>query len=886
MNVVADTPVCSVCSRSTMEQFSRSQRKRWTQKRSAVCLRCQTNGPGQASTATAANETFVQNRMCLVLPQPYASLVVLGLYRCIPVRTVALKGYAGTLWIASHPKHARVDVTSEVSKIARFCQDLGETCDVVIPTRANLPLSCLVGSVEVQAGSMLSFQKMQRYSLMPYENSLPFAVPVHKPRKLIVPLPLDLSGAKKSVIVLKKANFESATLQSPCVSPPTVPSLQLRDDESGAGSNDEACRRGRAGALETRHSVYHARAPKPVDHTPHKLGPDHVILVWFRQDLRIRDNPALVAAAKTGARVVFVYIHPRDREEGGWPLGRAARVWLGHALRDLSSSLLEHYGSPLLLANAEHVDGGTEDVLRSIIAFFRASAVYFNRVYEPWKCAEDIRIQKSLSECGIYTRSFQAVVMYEPWEARCEENDSAMRLGFGSVGFFLRACEGVKVDTIPLKPPAGLRGYRFSEADIAAERPFHFDVEDLHLYQLPRRHAAHEDQAFGRQGCTFCLVKYGLFADTLCPHTRAGTVDWTVHMTEFWDMTEDGAFRAMNHFLEHGIQEFETRDKHRGDKVGTSMLSPYIRFGQLSARQVLFEVKCKHGASASRSYLRKFAWRDLSYWFLWRFPSVCDISFRPHYEHQSWTSDRTLLQKWQRGQTGFPLVDAAMRQLWCVGYMPNYLRHVVAGFLIEYLNIDWKQGFAWFHDTLVDADLAIQAFMWQNGGGCGTDSWNFVMHPVNAAKAADPDGEYVRKWVPELQALPSGLIHCPWEADLGTLCVANVRLGGTYYRRIVKDLEKAHEKNFRAVMKIREGIGKDCILPSGHEAIRLDNGRTAVCITRVDYREKKLCTFQTPEEKWDKRKRLAHGDTRGHAMKQEMLNYQRRQAESKFHVVA
>jgi len=158
-----------------------------------------------------------------------------------------------------------------------------------------------------------------------------------------------------------------------------------------------------------------------------------------------------------------------------------------------------------------------------------------------------------------------------------------------------------------------------------------------------------------------------------------------------------------------------------------------------------------------------------------------------------------------------------------------------------------------------DADLAIQAFMWQNGGGCGTDSWNFVMHPVNAAKAVDPYGDYVRKYVPELRHLPTGLIHAPWESDLGTLCAANIRLGGTYCKRYIQDLVKAHRKNFQAVMKLRRS-GQIKILKSGHEAVQLENGRFAVCITREDYRVGEITTYQTAEEKWDKKRRLKKGD--------------------------
>ena len=215
------------------------------------------------------------------------------------------------------------------------------------------------------------------------------------------------------------------------------------------------------------------------------------------------------------------------------------------------------------------------------------------------------------------------------------------------------------------------------------------------------------------------------------------------------------------------------------------------------------------------------------------------------------------LRAWQFGQTGYPLVDAGMRELWATGYVPNYVRHVVAGFLIEYLNVDWRHGQLWFHDTLVDADVAIQGFMWQNGGHSGMDQWNFVMHPVYAAKSADPDGEYVRRWCPELSGLPREYVHCPWEAPATTLAAANVALGRHYPKRIVLDLEDARRKSLKAVVDVRRAH-PEYVLPDGNEALPLpEPGRTARCITRVDYRmmSEEVVTRQTAAAPWDASRR-------------------------------
>jgi hypothetical protein len=216
------------------------------------------------------------------------------------------------------------------------------------------------------------------------------------------------------------------------------------------------------------------------------------------------------------------------------------------------------------------------------------------------------------------------------------------------------------------------------------------------------------------------------------------------------------------------------------------------------------------------------------------------------------------LRAWQRGETGYPLVDAAMRELWSTGYIPNYMRHVVAGFLIEFLSIDWRHGELWFHDTLVDADVAIQAFMWQNGGHSGMDQWNFVMHPVFAAKSADPEGDYVRRWCPELASLPREFIHCPWEAPATMLARAGVAFGRDYPRRIITNLDEARRTSLRAVLDVRRGPGAKYILPDGNESLPLpEPGRTARCITRVDYRamSEEPLTKQTAAAPWDASRR-------------------------------
>ena len=381
--------------------------------------------------------------------------------------------------------------------------------------------------------------------------------------------------------------------------------------------------------------------------------------------------------------------------------------------------------------------------------------------------------------------------------------------------------------------------------------------------------------------------------------TGGKVIDWAGGIRRFWAAGERGAHEALEGFLADALRRFEGRERHRADMRNTAVISPYLRFGELSARTVLHRVTEALGRRAPPTFLRRLAWRDLAYWALWRFPHLPDRSFRPHYDAQWWDADLDgrLLEAWCGARTGYPLVDAAMTQLWCVGWMPNYMRHVVAGFLVEYLNLDWRKGERWFAETLVDADTAINAYMWQNGGHSGMDQWNvraarprapacthsasdgqmcrslvrtqFVMHPVYAAKTCDPEGEYVRTWLPQLARLPVEFIHCPWEAPFGLRASCKVVLGGergTYPARVITDLEAARRRSHDAVMTVRKSDdGAKHVLPNGHEWLELDNGQRAVLITRIDYREGKIATRQTAEAKWDVRRR-EKGDLLSRAM--------------------
>lgn len=648
------------------------------------------------------------------------------------------------------------------------------------------------------------------------------------------------------------------------------------------------------------------------------------IIVWFRQDLRATDNPALHAAASSGAPVVPVFVWAPE-EDGAWPMGGASRVWLHHALACLSDRLRERYGVELTLRVSDPRNGGSAGALLGVARECGASRVYCNRVYEPWKMARDADVESRAEAAGVRYRSFNASLLYEPWDANPDADDDACRRsGYGSVRFFLRACEPLGEPPVPLPAPRVIR------APPVSRRPASVPLAALGLATPPTK--------------------------------KGRPVDWSAGIRRAWRFGERGASAALEAFLDDGLARFDRKrptaswltdassnpgggddapkaaaERHRADDArATARISPYMRHGELSPREVYHSAKArgerasgdgagdgtgdgtfarsrlasrKSAERSARAFLRRLAWRDLAYWSLWRFPRLPDEPLRPQYAHQWWAlpwdpvtrgdsvaaaiavtrrrwdarvpaADDARLRAWQRGETGYPLVDAAMRELWITGYIPNYMRHVVAGFLIEFLGVDWRHGQLWFHDTLADADVAIQAFMWQNGGHSGMDQWNFVMHPVYAAKTADPEGDYVRRWLPELAGLPREYVHCPWEAPATALARANVSLGRTYPRRVVVDLDAAQKRSLDAVLDVRRGVGARYVLPDGNEWLPLpEPGRSARCITRVDYRAMtgEVMTRQTAAAPWDKSRR-ARRDPMSRALDEAAAESERRAA--------
>ncbi len=459
------------------------------------------------------------------------------------------------------------------------------------------------------------------------------------------------------------------------------------------------------------------------------------IILWFRNDLRLADNRALIAAAALGRPIVPVFVLDDDAP-GKWKRGGASRWWLHGSLESLGKSL-EKTGCRLILQR-----GDTRDILPKLAKETGADLVYASRAYEPWASKLEADLNERLAKAGIELKRTSGALLFEPERLRTKAGDP-----FKVYTPFWRALREAGEPQQP-KP-------------------------------APKKFAAPES-----------WPKSDKLADwKLLP----AKPDWAGGMREAWDPGEAGAQKRLQVFLDTALKTYaDNRD--RPDLPNTSRLSPHLHFGEISPAQ------CWHAASAHAAanpgserglevFLKEVVWREFSYHLLVHWPSLPDYPFRPEFARFPWNADKNgkLLEAWQKGRTGYPLVDAGLRELWTTGWMHNRVRMVVASFLVKHLRLHWAEGEAWFWDTLVDADLASNAASWQWVAGSGADAAPYfrIFNPIKQGTTFDPGGKYVRKWVPELAKLSDDCIHAPWEAPPAILAAAGVTLGKTYPHPIV-----------------------------------------------------------------------------------------------------
>ena len=469
-----------------------------------------------------------------------------------------------------------------------------------------------------------------------------------------------------------------------------------------------------------------------------------IAIHWFRQDLRITDNPSLETAAEFDA-VLPIYILD-DENSQEFKMGSASRWWLHNSLQSLNESLdgkLSIYSQ------------NPEIVIQELLKKYEVKAVFWNRCYEPWRIDRDIDIKAYLDDKNIENKSFNSHLLWEPWEI--SKDDGTPYRVF--TPYYKKGCLNAEEPRLPSK--------------------------NLNI-----------DTIFYDQDCEQI--------DTLdlLPH-----INWYSQIQEAWKPGEEGAQKRLDQFLEEGLLDYK-EGRNFPFKENVSRLSPHLHFGEISPNEVWYQAKTKESVSGIQKSLEHFlselGWREFSYYLLYHFPSLPKQNFQAKFNKFPWIKNESFLESWQKGETGYPIVDAGMRELWQTGYMHNRLRMVVGSFLVKNLLIDWREGEDWFWDCLVDADLASNSAGWQWVAGSGADAAPYfrIFNPVTQGLKFDPEGEYTKKYVPELKLLPNKFLFSPWEAPKEILEKAGIELGKDYPEPIV-DLKFSRELALEAFGKTK-----------------------------------------------------------------------------------
>ncbi|PZQ43650.1 MAG: deoxyribodipyrimidine photolyase, partial [Micavibrio aeruginosavorus] len=452
----------------------------------------------------------------------------------------------------------------------------------------------------------------------------------------------------------------------------------------------------------------------------------HTAILWFRRDLRLADNPALHAAIKSGAKILPVYVLD-DENAAEWKMGGASRWWLHHSLKSLNETL---DGKLVLLKGDAFVQ------IPALAQEINADSVYWNRCYEPWRIKRDKLIKETLKDLDINAESFNGSLLWEPWDVL--KSDGTPYKVF--TPYYRRGCLSKDEPRAPLPKPKliDLTSYKGET------------LESLKL--LPRK-----------------------------PEPR-----WDKKMEQYWEIGESGAAKALKHFITHGLADYK-QGRNFMAKDNVSRLSPRLHFGEISPNQAWHAAKAQGEDANIDCFCSELGWREFSHHLLYHFPTIPKKPLQERFASFPWAYNKKHLEAWKTGQTGYPIVDAAMRELWETGYMHNRARMIVGSFLVKHLLLNWHAGEDWFWDCLVDADLANNSASWQWIAGCGADAAPYfrIFNPVMQGEKFDGTGEYVRRYVPELSKMPDKYLHKPWEAPDNVLEYAGVKLGKTYPNPIV-----------------------------------------------------------------------------------------------------
>jgi deoxyribodipyrimidine photo-lyase len=460
------------------------------------------------------------------------------------------------------------------------------------------------------------------------------------------------------------------------------------------------------------------------------------VILWFRQDLRLEDNPALAEAVKSGLAIQPVYIWSPE-EEGAWAPGSASRWWMHHALDSLEADLRK------LGLNLLYRYGPYKEAFIKLQHETRANTILFNRRYEPAAIKRDAELKSYFKDKGIQFKSFNGNLLFEPWTILNKQKKP-----FQVFTPFWEHCQTLPAPSKPLPAPTAAKGFKNLRGAL---------LKDFEL--LPK-------------------------------------TSWDEGLNRLWKPGEKEAHKVLKAFTNNPIKKYADQRDFPGVH-GTSHLSPYLHFGVISPRTIWH-------ASNNEIFTRQLGWREFAHHLLYHFPETPEKPLKPDWNRFPWSSSKTHLEAWKKGLTGYPIVDAGMRELWMTGYMHNRARMIAGSFLVKDLLLPWQEGAKWFWDTLVDADLANNTLGWQWVSGCGADAAPYfrIFNPILQGEKFDPEGEYVKKWVPELKKVPLEFLHKPWEAPSAILKQAGVVLGSTYPHPIV-DHAQAREKALEAFASLK-----------------------------------------------------------------------------------
>ena len=466
---------------------------------------------------------------------------------------------------------------------------------------------------------------------------------------------------------------------------------------------------------------------------------------WFRRDLRLKDNPSLNYLSTLEIPILNLFILEDDTEQTK-NIGSASKIWLHHALNDLNKQL----DNSLLIMR-----GNADQIFKKLILKYEIKFISWNRCYEPWRIQRDKKLKSNLTEMGIKIKTFNGSLLWEPWKIL--KSDLTPYKVYSP--FYKRGC----LNSSPPRMPEKKR-----KLDICKLNSNSNNISQLDL--LPQK-------------------------------------EWGKEIVKDWDISRSGAEKLIETFFSKNLSNYK-EGRNYPSFQSVSRLSPYIQCGQISVNELWFECKkyldIEIFKPNAEHFMSELGWREFSYYLLYHFPFINTKNFQKKFDSFPWQKNDGFIKKWQKGKTGYPIVDAGMRELRKTGYMHNRVRMIVGSFLVKNLLIDWRIGEEWFWDNLFDADIANNSAGWQWVGGSGADAAPYfrIFNPITQGQKFDPKGEYTKLYLPELKNLPSKFLFNPWEAPSEIRKQARVSLGQNYPFPIV-DIKDSRNKALEAFKSIK-----------------------------------------------------------------------------------